>query len=126
MYIAFKHMHALTAVLSLLLTLAWSVVAWRGALPARTTLTGKARAFYIGNRVSTGLAGITGLAVTFVGPWSAMVFPYIGLAAFLVHGVAASWSKRALLARESRLPLTLLVQNAALLLAAYLMAAKPF
>lgn len=126
MYAAFKHSHSLTAVLSVLFTLAWTFVAWRGAAPSRAGLVGRNKFFYVGNRVTAGLAGVTGIGVTFVGPWQYMVFPYIGLAAFVVHGIAATWSKRAFVSHGAASPRAALVlQSVALLVAAYVMVVKP-
>lgn len=127
MYIAFKHSHTLTAVLALLLTLIWTAMAWNSAGAAGQP-AGKHKLIYILLRAITGLAGLTGLAVTFIGPWRTMMFPYIGLIAFLVHGVAAAISKRTFADTQqgARRQLALMVQIAALLLAAYIMAVKPF
>jgi hypothetical protein len=125
MYTALKHTHLLTAVLSLLLTVLWSALAWR----ARSTgdLRGRARAVYIIHRASAGLAGLSGLAVTFIGPWRLMLFPYVGLAAFIAHGLAASVSRRSLGAGQDAVRRTaLLAQIAALLFSAYVMSAKTF
>lgn len=128
MYLAFKHSHLLTAVLSLLLTLVWTAVAWNARPAAAGQLNGTPRWIYIAHRVIAGLAGITGLAVTFAGPWRSMVFPYIGLAAFIVHGIAATVSKRTFAdaQKTAMRRIALLIQIAALLLSAYIMAAKPF
>ncbi|MRD73615.1 hypothetical protein GH865_10175 [Rhodocyclus tenuis] len=124
MYPALQHSHALTAALSLLFTLAWAAVAWGKVTPS-TTLGGKQKVLYIANRAVTGIAGITGLAVTFLGPWREYIFPYLGLAAFVVHGIFAAISKRAYLSGEdSRRRIALLMQIAALLFASAVMATK--
>lgn len=127
MYLAFKHSHLLTAALSMLLTVIWSILAWQGGTGTRGALAGRARAIYITHRVVAGLAGITGLAVTFIGPWRMMLFPYIGLAAFVAHGIAATVSKRTFADEHgaSKRQAALLIQIVALLLSAYVMAAKP-
>lgn len=123
-YLALKHSHSLTAVLALLITLAWAAVAWNSAKPG-STLLGLRKAIYIANRAITGIAGITGLLITFVGPWREFVFPYIGLAAFVAHGLFAAASKRALGSNKHLwLRGTLLAQIAALLLASAVMATK--
>lgn len=127
MYISFKISHNLTALLSLVFSLLWTIVAWRTTSIANRAFGGKVKAFYVANRVTAGLAGVTGLVVTFVGPWRYMIFPYIGLAAFVAHGVATAWSKRYLgTGGQLNLRMALLAQNAALLLAAYVMAVKAF
>lgn len=127
MYIALKHAHTLTAALTVLLTVIWSIWAWR----SRTAANGLARkdkAIYVAHRIVAGLAGITGLAVTFVGPWRAMLFPYIGLAAFVMHGLAAGASKRFFSseADAAKRRVALLIQVAALGISGFVMAAKPF
>lgn len=127
MYIALKHAHTLTAALAVLLTVIWSIWAWRSRTAA-TGLAGKDKAIYVAHRIVAGLAGITGLAVTFVGPWRAMLFPYIGLAAFVMHGLAAGASKRFFSseADAAKRRVALLIQVAALGISAFAMAAKPF
>ncbi|HIE1388023.1 TPA: hypothetical protein ACXJSN_003248 [Pseudomonas aeruginosa] len=128
MYIALKHSHLLTAVLSLLLTVAWSFLAWNGGKGDPAGPSGGKKATYIAHRAVAGLMGLTGLAVTFVGPWQFMLFPYVGLALFLVHGMAATMSRRVFASEHgaTRRRVALLVQVVALLLAFYLMRAKPF
>lgn len=127
MYIALKHSHTLTAALTVLLTVIWSIWAWRSRTPANG-LAGKDKAIYVAHRIVAGLAGITGLAVTFVGPWRAMLFPYIGLAAFVMHGLAAGASRRFFSseADAAKRRVALLIQVAALGISAFVMAAKPF
>ena len=127
MYIALKHAHVAGAIASLVLTITWAVVAWRvspanGATPSRT-----AAALYVAHRVAGGLAGLTGVLVTFVGPWRTMLFPYIGLAAFVVHGFAAAASKHDdHRARPARRRSALIVQISAIALAWLVMYAKPW
>jgi len=124
MYLALKHSHTLAAVLSLLCTLAWAIVAWNGAKPG-SQLLGKLKVVYIANRATTGIAGITGLLVTFVGPWREFVFPYIGLTAFIAHGLFATVSKRAFGSNKDLLQRSvLLAQVAALLVASAVMTMK--
>ena len=126
MYIAFKHLHLTTAILSLLLTLTWSVMAWRGRSLADGGFSGKLKTTYVIHRVTAGLAGFTGLAVTYIGPWQMMIFPYIGLAAFIVHGLAATASKRTFVSdRHGQRRVALLIQVAALVFSACIMNAKP-
>lgn len=126
MYIALKHAHTLTAALTVLLTIIWSIWAWRSRIGV-TGLMGKDKAIYVTHRIIAGLAGITGLAVTFVGPWRAMLFPYIGLAAFVMHGLAAGASKRFFSseADAAKRRVALLIQVAALVISAFVMATKP-
>lgn len=126
MYVALKHTHTLLSLLGLLATLAWLVVAWRGAASPSPELSGKTRLCYILNRALVGLAGLSGIVLTGLGPWLQMLFPYLGLAAFIIHGLAAAASKKAWgSGRERFLRGTLLIQVLALLVAAALMAVKP-
>ncbi|AKU12377.1 hypothetical protein AzCIB_2484 [Azoarcus sp. CIB] len=127
MYLALKHSHLLTAALSIFLTGVWTVLAWNGSRRTSGGLGGQAKVTYIAHRIVSGLAGLTGLAVTAVGPWHAMLFPYIGLAAFVVHGIAANISKKTFdAAHEARKRrVALLIQIAALVLSAYAMVSKP-
>jgi hypothetical protein len=126
MYIALKHAHTLTAALTVLLTTIWSIWAWRSRIGV-TSLAGKDKAIYVAHRIVAGLAGITGLAVTFACPWRAMLFPYIGLAAFVMHGVTAGASKRffASEADAAKRQVALLIQVAALVISGFVMAIKP-
>lgn len=57
-----------------------------------------------------------------------MVFPYVGLALFVIHGVAATVSKRAFASEygTTKRRIALVAQVAALLVAVYVMRAKPF
>jgi hypothetical protein len=126
MYIAFRHSHVLFAYLSFIFAVVWAIAAWNGA-DQQPGLQGRQKLFYILNRAFAGLAGLTGLVITFVGPWRHLVFPYVGLAAFMLHGGAATVSKRVLgSGRKVRLQATLLLQNVALWLAAYVMMIKSF
>jgi len=124
MYDVAMMLHRLTAVLAILGTLVWAVAALRGAAPG---LTGGRKGLYIAAMATTGIAGLTGLAVTFVGPWSAMLFPYLGLVAVALHGVAGGMAKRAALAgRRGTVAGGVAIQLVMLLGASYLMAVKPF
>jgi hypothetical protein len=127
MYLAFKHSHLLMAILSMLLTCIWAIIAWHGAREYSAGLMGKTRAIYIAHRAVAGLAGLTGIGVTLAGPWSTMLFPYVGLLAFLVHGMAATISRKTFVGQQyaRKRKLSLLVQVIALLLSAYVMMVKP-
>lgn len=125
MYLALKHGHLASAIAALLITALWAVVAWRGRSPADGGLSGKLRVIYLAHRAIGGLAALSGLAVTFVGPWRMMIFPYLGLAAFVVHGLAGADAKRTLAtARNGRRRVALMIELAALVVAAWLMSAK--
>lgn len=121
MYTALKHSHLLLAVLTLLLSIAFAVMAWQLSPARKTTFV------YIFTRVFGGLAAITGLAVTFVGPWQHMTYPYLGLILYVVHGLCAGFARRALAPQQLALRKTLLIgQLTALLVMTALMGAKPF
>lgn len=126
MYTALKHAHLATSALTLLLSLLWMGVAWRG-LPAATPQPCRTRVVYGAHRALAGLAALSGLTITLLGPWRLMLFPYLGLAAFVGHELAAGASRRLLTApRPGRRQGMLILQLSALLLAAALMGGKPF
>ena len=121
MYTALKHSHMLLAVLSLLMASVFLATAWKAVPAGKTTL------WYVLTRIFGGLAALTGLAVTFVGPWQHMMYPYIGLIIYVVHGLCAGFAKRqithgSLTTRRALLALQWLM----LIAAAALMAVKPF
>lgn len=121
MYIALKHSHMLLAVLTLLASVIFAALAWKPLPHSKSTL------FYVLTRIFGGLAALTGLAVTFVGPWREMTYPYIGLILYVVHGLACGFARRQLpnpVAGTRRALLA--VQLLALLALTGLMGAKPF
>ena len=121
MYTALKHSHMLLAVLTLLLAVGFAALAWQ-ATPAR-----KSALVYVCTRIFGGLAALTGLAITFVGPWQQMMYPYIGLILYVVHGVCCGVAKRLLTApNPSTRRLVLVLQLVFLLATAAIMGAKPF
>lgn len=121
MYTALKHSHMLFAVLTLLMSIAYAAMAWK-ATPA-----GKSTLVYVLTRIAGGLAALTGLGVTFVGPWQHMMYPYIGLILYVVHGLCIGFAKRSDTLNKIGQRRTLLVlQLLALLASTGLMGAKPF
>ena len=88
MYTIFKHSHMLFAVLTLLLSIAYLAMAWK------TQPAGKSTLIYVLARIFGGIAALTGLGVTFVGPWQHMMYPYIGLVLYVVHGLCMGFAKR--------------------------------
>lgn len=127
MYLAFKHSHLLTGLLAMLMSLVWGVLAWpdarrEAAAPGRST-----RLVYLVFQSFAGLAALTGIAVTIAGPWQTLMFPYIGLAAFILHSIAAGMSRRMLASpgQTFKRRVALLVQLSALLFAASIMSFKP-
>jgi hypothetical protein len=126
MYLGLKHAHTLFAVLMIFLTVVWSIIAWRSR-SGEPGLASNAKRLYIGHRIIAGMAAITGIAVTFIGPWRVMYFPYIGLAAFIVHELVASVSKRFLSsdADTAKRRAALLIQLVTLAILTHVMVAKP-
>ena len=121
MYTALKHSHMLLAVLTLLFAVLFAAAAWKPVPAAKSTL------WYVLTRICGGLAALTGLGVTFVGPWQHMMYPYIGLIIYVVHGICCGFAKRQLTAPvPGQRRLFLVLQLLALLASAALMGAKPF
>ena len=121
MYIALKHSHMLLAVLSLLCALLFALLAWK-PLPSA-----KAALWYVLTRITGGLAALTGLAITFVGPWQHMVYPYVGLTLYIVHGVCAGFAKRMLTDPAPNTRRAMLAAQLLFLVAtAGIMGSKPF
>lgn len=121
MYTALKHSHMLLAVLTLLVSIAFLVMAWKPTPAAKSTLV------YVFARIFGGLAALTGLAVTFVGPWQQMMYPYIGLILYVVHGLCIGFAKRCLTTQQLGMRRGLLLAQLIVLLALTgLMGAKPF
>lgn len=125
MYLILKHGHWLTAALTALLTLIWLPLAWGGR---GGVLAGPLKVGYIAHRAVAGLAALSGLALTFMGPWHALIFPYLGFAAFLIHEVAAAASRRrfGIAEQAGQRRAALVVQLLALGLIVYVMEVKPF
>lgn len=121
MYTAFKHAHMLFAVFTLLLSIAYLGMAWK------ITPAGKSTLVYVLTRIFGGIAALTGLGVTFVGPWQHMMYPYIGLILYVVHGLCMGFAKRSAdPAKAGSRRAMLVLQLAALLVLTGLMGAKPF
>lgn len=121
MYTALKHSHMLFAVLTLLISIAYLLMAWKPQPAAKTTLV------YVLARIFGGIAALTGLGVTFVGPWQQMMYPYIGLILYVVHGLSLGFAKRLAAPQKIGPRRGLLVLQLLLLLALTgLMGAKPF
>ena len=121
MYIALKHSHMLFAVLTLLLSIAYIAMAWKPVAANKSTLV------YVFARICGGFAALTGLGVTFAGPWQHMVFPYIGLILYALHGICLGFAKR--LANPTKLGtrrILLVAQLVLLLVLTGLMGAKSF
>ena len=118
---ALKHSHMLLAVLTLLISITFLAMAWKPTPAAKSTLV------YVFARILGGLAALTGLAITFVGPWQHMMYPYIGLILYVVHGLCIGFAKRCLTTQQLGMRRALLVaQLLSLLALTGLMSAKPF
>lgn len=121
MYIALKHSHMLLAVLTFVMSIAYLAMAWKPTPAAKSTLV------YVFARIFGGLAALTGLGVTFVGPWQQMMYPYIGLILYAIHGLCLGFAKRSSTPQQLGLRHTLLVSQLLILVALTgLMGAKPF
>lgn len=121
MYTALKHSHMLFAVLTLLMSVAYLAMAWKPTPVSKSTLV------YVFARIFGGIAALTGLGVTFAGPWQHMMYPYIGLILYVVHGLCIGFAKRSGQASQTTLRRSLLVlQLLALVVLTALMGAKPF
>lgn len=121
MYLALKHSHMLFAVLTLLLSVTYLALAWKATPAAKSTLV------YVFARIFGGIAALTGLGVTFVGPWQQMMYPYIGLILYVIHGLCLGFAKRSASASQLGQRRVLLVTQLLLLLGlTALMGAKPF
>jgi len=121
MYTALKHSHMLFAVLTLLLSITYLAMAWK------PTPAGKSTLVYVIARICGGIAALTGLGVTFVGPWQHMMYPYLGLILYVVHGLSLGFAKR--ITDPSKLGMRkalLILQFIILLVLTGLMGAKPF
>jgi hypothetical protein len=90
----FDGAHKGLAYLSLLLSVAWIVVALT-ANPA-TGVTRVGRIVYAAGMAVTGLLAIAGLALLVVGPWLGTSFPWIGLIVVVLYGFVGATSRRAL------------------------------
>lgn len=121
MYTALKHSHMLFAVLTLLLSIVYLALAWKPEPSGKSTLV------YVFTRILGGLAALTGLAVTFAGPWRHMAYPYVGLILYVVHGLCIGFAKRSSAPAKLGLRRALLaLQLIMLLVMTALMGAKPF
>lgn len=126
MYAAFFGAHHGFAMLGLLFTFVWAALA---PLPAGSALARPIirRSAYIGAMATTGLSGVTGLVVMWLGGWLTFLFPWIGLAGVALHGVAGVRSRKALAAgAKGTLLAALAVQVLTLLVVYWLMMEKPF
>jgi len=90
----FDGAHKGLAYLSLLLSVAWIVVALT-ANPA-TGVTRPARIVYAAGMAATGLLAVAGVALLIAGPWLSTSFPWIGVIVIVLYGFVGATSRRAL------------------------------
>lgn len=124
LYLALRHSHIGLSGLAMFATLVWVITAWKIPVPTTKHLPTWLRVIYIVNRATIGLAAVTGLWLTLIGPWRIFLFPYLGLLGFIVLELAAAFSKRAWLNGSGHHRALLCVQLACILGISWLMSAK--
>ena len=126
MYTAHSEAHRGFAILGCLTTVLWAALALWPTLQRRPAPR-LWRPTYIAAMATTGLSGVTGLVVLFMGHWLTFVFPWLGLVAVALHGVAGVRGRKALAVGASgRLATALIVQIVTLIAIYGLMTVKPF
>ncbi|WP_370677038.1 hypothetical protein [Pleomorphomonas sp. PLEO] len=126
MYTAFYEAHRGFAMLGCLTTVLWAALALLPTL-RRQSPSRLWRPAYITAMATTGLSGITGLVVLWMGNWLTFVFPWLGLLAVALHGLAGVRGRKALaLGASGPLAIALLVQVVTLIAIYGLMTVKPF
>jgi hypothetical protein len=124
MYQALYEAHRGLGMLSVALSVVWAVVALVPALRRRPRLWRPAYGLAMG---VTGLSGLSGLAVMWSGSWLGLIFPWLGLAGFVVYSIAGARGRRALVAGDvSRLAGTVVIQLVVLAAVYALMYFRPF
>jgi len=123
MYAFLLGIHVGLAVLALLLTLVWAAFVVTAKVgPGRSS-----RLASVGAIASTGLVGLTGVVLAFAGGFATKAFPWIGLVAVAVHGVAGARSRWFLAADRKGAAIAAAALQVVLLLVAYgVMTSKPF
>ena len=126
MYQAFYEAHRGLAMLACLTTVLWAILALvptlRQQSPSRLW-----KPTYIAAMATTGLSGVTGLVVVWMGGWLSFVFPWLGLVAVALHGIAGVRGRKALaIGASSPLAVALAVQIVTLIAIYGLMTVKPF
>ena len=126
MYTAFYEAHRGFAILGCLATVAWAALALLPTLRNRPAPR-LWKPTYIAAMATTGLSGVTGLVVLWMGNWLTFVFPWLCLVAVALHGVAGVRGRKALAVGASgRLATALIVQIVTLIAIYGLMTVKPF
>jgi len=124
LYLALRHSHIGLSALATITTLLWVVMAWRKTGSGVQLLPKWLRITYAVNSVTVGLAGLTGLWLTLIGPWHLFLFPYLGLAGLCLHEVFAGFAKRAYLQGRLKLRWPLAAQAVCILGISWLMSVK--
>jgi len=126
MYTAFSEAHRGLAMLACLTTVLWAALALVPTLRQRPAPR-LWKPTYIAAMATTGLAGVTGLFIVWMGGWIAFVFPWLGLVAVALHGVAGVRGRKALaIGASGPLAVALIVQIVTLIAIYGLMTVKPF
>jgi len=126
MYTAFSEAHRGLAMLACLTTVLWAALALVPTLNHRPAPR-LWRPFYIAAMATTGLSGITGLVIVFMGNWLTFVFPWLGLVAVALHGVAGVRGRKALaIGAGGPLATAVTIQIVTLIVIYGLMTVKPF
>ncbi len=126
MYTAFSEAHRGFAMLGCLTTVLWAALALWPTLQHRPAPR-LWRPTYIAAMATTGLSGVTGLVVLFMGNWLTFVFPWLGLLAVALHGVAGVRGRKALaIGAAGPLAIAVTVQIVTLIVIYGLMTLKPF
>ena len=126
MYTAFYEAHRGFAMLGCLATVVWALLALIPTLRNRPA-PGLWRPTYIAAMATTGLSGVTGLVLMWMGNWLTFVFPWLGLLAVALHGVAGVRGRKALAnGAAGPLAIAVTVQIVTLIVIYGLMTVKPF
>ena len=126
MYQAFYEAHRGFAMLGCLTTLLWAALALIPTLRQQTP-SRLWKPTYVAAMATTGLSGVTGLVILWLGNWLTFVCPWLGLVAVALHGVAGVRGRKALaLGAGGPLAVALLVQIVTLIAIYGLMTVKPF
>ena len=124
LYLALRHSHVGLSALAAITTLLWVVMAWRKTGSGVQLLPKWLRTTYAVNRATVGLAGLTGLWLTLIGPWHLFLFPYLGLVGLCMHEVIAVFAKRAYLHGSLKRHSLLTAQAVCILGISWLMSVK--
>ena len=126
MYQAFYEAHRGFAMLGCLTTVLWAALALIPTLRQQTP-SRLWKPTYVAAMATTGLSGVTGLVILWLGNWLTFVFPWLGLLAIALHGVAGVRGRKALaIGAAGPLAIAVTVQIVTLIVIYGLMTVKPF